>query len=187
MTQGNSMESRCDGCNEISSMEWCSADGLFRVVIALPEVEQLLHFCRDAGDQETGGILTGHYSENYDTAQITGVTGPPLDSRASRAFFVRGVRGLQQLLNGLWRRRLGYYIGEWHFHPRGDGMPSATDREQMGEIAVSRDYNCPEPVLIIVARPSAESWAIRTFVYPESRQVELGASAERRVTIPADE
>ena len=160
--------------------EWRSVDGSFGIAIDSGDVARLLRYCREAGDRETGGILTGQYGENHDTALITGVTGPPPDSRASRVLFVRGVLGLQRLLDGLWSRRAGYYLGEWHFHPAGDGTPSVTDREQMGAIARSRAYNCPEPVLVIIARTSATRWIIRAFVYPEGRQVELESTAKGR-------
>lgn len=162
-----------------SPRAWRSSDGSFGITIEPSDIERLLRYCREANDRETGGILTGHYTEDHDVATITGVTGPPRDSHASRAFFARGVRGLQRLLNGLWRRKAGYYIGEWHFHPAGDGTPSDTDLEQMGQIAQSRAYRCPEPVLIIVTKSSTISSVIRAFVYPEGRQIELGAAGER--------
>lgn len=187
MTLGNSSVSKSARRDLPSRREWRSSDGSLGIAIASSDTARLFHFCREAGDRETGGILTGHYSENHDAALISGVTGPPPDSRAGQAFFVRGVRDLQRLLDRLWRRRAGYYLGEWHFHPAGDGTPSATDLVQMGQIARSLPYNCPEPVLVIVAKPSATSWAIRAFVYPQGRQVELEATAENPLAMPIED
>jgi integrative and conjugative element protein (TIGR02256 family) len=186
MMRGNSAVSKSARSYPPSAHEWRSSDSPFGIAIAAGDVVRVLGYCRAAADRETGGILTGHYSENHDAALITGVTGPPPDSRSSRAIFVRGVRGLQRLLNELWHRQAGYYLGEWHFHPAGDGMPSGTDREQMGRTARSGAYNCPEPVLVIVAKPSGMSWVMRAFAYPDGRQVELEATAENSLPMSPD-
>jgi len=155
--------------------EWRSRDDGFGVVIGEHEASQLFCYCQAAGDNETGGILIGHYNDQLDRALVTKVTGPPGDSRAGRAFFVRGTRGLQRLINRLWRSKSSYYLGEWHFHPQGDGTPSGVDRDQMERIAKSPAYLCPEPILLIVANQPGASWAIRAFVYPDGRQIELQA------------
>jgi integrative and conjugative element protein (TIGR02256 family) len=111
--------------------------------------KMLLEHCEKAHQLETGGILIGHYTPLADQAVITEVTGPPRDSIASRWSFIRGLHGLQQLINRAWRRR-DYYLGEWHFHPFARPIPSDRDRRQV--IAFSKDpaYRCPEPILLVV-------------------------------------
>jgi proteasome lid subunit RPN8/RPN11 len=80
---------------------------------------------------------------------------------------------LQRVLDLLWRGRSGYYLGEWHLHPAGDGTPSGIDVEQMKKIAQSAAYKCPEPVLLIVTGRLPATWGIRMFIYPAGLQVEL--------------
>lgn len=153
--------------------EWRSPDGQFGLALEQRLIQQLIDWCSDSGDQETGGILIGRYSEVFDVATVTMVTGPPPDSRRGRAFFERGTRGLQRLLGHVWRRNRGFYLGEWHFHPSGDGTPSHTDQQAMSAIACSASFSCPEPLLIIVSmRPDAGP-SVRAFVYPGGRQIEL--------------
>lgn len=110
---------------------------------------RLLAYCEKAHQLETGGILIGHYTPLGDQAVITEVVGPPRDSMATQRSFIRGLHGLQRLINRAWRRR-EYYLGEWHFHPFSRPSPSDSDRRQM--IAFSKDpaYRCPEPILVVV-------------------------------------
>lgn len=147
-------------------------------------VERLVRYLQKAGDRETGGILIGNYSDDLDQAVITKVTGPPRDSRAGRTFFVRGTRGLQQILDRLWRDGSGYYLGEWHFHPTGDGAASGKDFEQMEKLSWSTAFYCPEPILLIVAGSMGTAWAIRAFIYPEGHQVEMEAVADPDIGAP---
>lgn len=153
--------------------EWRSADGRFRIVVGEAQLERLVHLSRKAGRVETGGILVGSYSEAQDTAVITRVTGPPRDSRAGRSFFERGTRGLQALLDRLWRGEPEYYLGEWHFHPGAEAEPSDDDRKQMRSFATCDALRCPEPVLLIVGGNPETGRSIRAFVYPGGDQREL--------------
>lgn len=153
--------------------EWRSLDARFGVVLQPQHAEQLRLFCLEVSNQETGGILVGRYNNRHDTATVTRVSGPPPDSRASRSMFQRGTAGLQRLLNRVWRGGEEYYLGEWHFHPEGEPMPSERDILQMDEIAHSQSYNCPEPILLIVGGKPEGEWSIRVFVYPEGKQAEL--------------
>lgn len=105
---------------------------------------------RNSGRTETGGILIGHYSEDLRTAIVTRATGPSTDARSGATWFVRGIRGLQELLDKLWGHGQEYYLGEWHSHPDAAPHPSGRDVSQMREIANSDKYRCPEPILIIL-------------------------------------
>src|SRR6266567_2725653 len=92
--------------------------------------KRLLAHCIKARQLETGGILIGHYTPLGDQAVITGVIGPPRDSIATPSVFIRGLHGVQKLINGAWRRR-DYYLGEWHFHPFALPIPGGQDRRQI--------------------------------------------------------
>lgn len=153
--------------------EWRSLDGRFAVVADQGQIECLLQYCTEAGYQETGGILIGRYSNALDRATVTKVTGPPRDSRAGRTYFERGIKGLQGLLNRLWRGDPEYYLGEWHFHPAAPATPSSVDLNQMRTIATSTAFKCPEPILLIVGGSPPENWTINVSVFPAGDQVQL--------------
>jgi integrative and conjugative element protein (TIGR02256 family) len=124
-------------------------DHSIAILITIAIRKALAQYCTQAGRHETGGILIGHYTPLGDQAVITKVTSAPRDSSAGRSWFVRGVAGLQQLINRAWRRR-DYYLGEWHFHPFASPDPSDRDRRQIAYLSRDPDYRCPEPILIVV-------------------------------------
>ncbi|ELY2492081.1 Mov34/MPN/PAD-1 family protein [Cronobacter sakazakii] len=114
---------------------------------------------------ETGGILIGSYSEDSSTARIVEATTRPVDSLAGRTTFQRGVRGLRPLLHARWKTGL-YYVGEWHFHPGGSPEPSGDDFRSMTSIAANPDYQCLEPVMIILGGDPAGSYSLSASVFP---------------------
>ncbi len=111
---------------------------------------------------ETGGIVLGQYSDNLSIANVRNVTGPPSDSKSGRTWFVRGINGLKKLLYRLWEDKI-YYLGEWHFHPKSKPKPSFQDISQMKKIATDQQYQCPEPILIIIGGTS-EDFELKVFV-----------------------
>ncbi len=143
-----------------------SEDGAFGVSIGPKTLAKILNSCRDFAPAETGGILVGHYNDALDHAVVTDASGRPTDSKSGRTWLVRGTSGLQGWLDRLWssgKRR--YYLGEWHFHPGGPPAPSPTDVEQMGKIARSSSYRCPEPILLLVGGAAQERSDVRVYVF----------------------
>lgn len=119
--------------------------------IELP-IEQLniLHcLCDESNPYETGGIIIGRYSDDGLTAHISEIINSPDDSVKKKAFFKRGINGLQKRLDTLWKDSY-YYLGEWHFHPNSSPTPSSSDIEQMISLSQNKKLNCPEPILIII-------------------------------------
>ena len=98
---------------------------------------------------ETGGIIIGYYDELRQNAVITEFTKPPEDSKAARFRFYRGIKGLKSLLQQCWKEQ-NYYLGEWHLHPNSNPTPSAADIAQMKKIAQDKNFNCKEPILMIL-------------------------------------
>jgi integrative and conjugative element protein (TIGR02256 family) len=130
------------------------------VVVTAAMRAVLLKYCTQAARKETGGIIIGHYTPLGDQAVITEVTGPPRDSQAGDSWFVRGLQGLQRRIDRAWRRR-DYYLGEWHFHPFAQPVPSQRDRAQVLSFSKNAAYRCPEPILIVVGgdpRGRAKLW-----------------------------
>lgn len=120
-----------------------------QVILEKEHVDTMGKFVRASGINETGGIILGHYTDAT-TAIITKIVGPPSDSKSGRFWFIRGVKGLASLLVKAWEVN-EYYLGEWHYHPNGTITPSQQDLRQMKKISQSNRYNCPEPIMIIIA------------------------------------
>lgn len=143
-------------------------EGKLAVSIDSTQVTRLLKQCIDAGEYETGGILMGVYNVKLDTATITRIVNAPIDSRRGRNWFHRGISGLQTLILALWSRERHYYLGEWHYHPKGSPEASAVDIGQMEEIASSRGYQCPEPILLIIGGNSKDDLSLQVTIFKRS-------------------
>ena len=141
-----------------------SADKRFGVRIAHVQTAKMVKNCRLAGQHETGGIVVGRYAPNHDFAIVTVASDAPGDSQAGRTWFSRGVQGLQNWLNDLWKSD-SYYLGEWHFHPFASAMPSKVDVIGMKSIASSKSCHCPEPILLILGGDPNREWHLKVFVY----------------------
>jgi integrative and conjugative element protein (TIGR02256 family) len=150
-----------------------SLDARFRVVLTAAVVERIISECVDARSNETGGILAGTYSPDKRSAVITHMSGPPRDSRRGRSWLVRGVVGLKEWLLELWSRKVAYYIGEWHFHPDNDPTPSPDDVAQLQAIALSPQYRCPEPVLVILGGDLRGKWKLSVSVFERNGHYSL--------------
>ena len=143
-------------------------DGTFAAELQASVLSSLDHYCRDAGSSETGGILVGRYSDNLSLAIVREATPPPTDSRRGRSWFVRGVSGLRDMLGKRWRaKECTFYVGEWHFHPVDHVEPSGDDFAQMLEISHDKDYDCKEPLLLILGAGKRQGQRIfHAFVCP---------------------
>ncbi len=144
-------------------MKYVSDSKKFIVELPQASLDSILEHVRNANKKETGGILIGVYSENHSTAIISLVTGPPSDSASGFYWFKRGIKGLKQIIEKCWTNN-SYYLGEWHFHPMSSPKPSSQDIKQIREIAFSNQYNCPEPIMLIIGG-SYLSYKISVFVF----------------------
>lgn len=124
-------------------------NGTSHVEIGANVFRSMVSLCEQANDLETGGILVGHYSSDGTVAHVEEALGPPNGSRSTSAGFARSCVGLTEVLRHKWTKGQ-YYLGEWHFHPRGQTRPSSQDRRQMAEIGSDAAYCCPTPILIVV-------------------------------------
>lgn len=147
----------------LKNLTFASLDGRFNVFLESETLQEILSLSRKSIPNETGGILVGRYNNNQDLAIITKIITSPSDSRAGRTWFHRGIKGLKYLLNCLWSENI-YYLGEWHFHPFASPNPSSVDIKQIKKIALSKDYNCPEPILLIVGGDPKENYCINTII-----------------------
>lgn len=145
------------------AIRWTSRTGQ---TLKLPRVcldEMLEFFQRDSPD-ETGGILTGRYT-NETSGQIIRASDPPPDSIQSPTTFLRGTEEVDEALKES-RERYGlYYLGEWHTHPSKTPELSDQDRKEMQSIANNESYECPHPFLIIIGGNAQTGFSINPYIF----------------------
>lgn len=145
---------------------WVTDNGAYELLIPDDILKTAFVYCSRAGANETGGIIIGHYVEENTRAVVTALSSPPTDSQSGPAWFQRGILGLEHLLFSMWRRKeRRYYIGEWHYHPTGHPRPSATDIEQMKQIANSEHYHSHTPIMMILGRGSNDGPNVGAWVF----------------------
>jgi integrative and conjugative element protein (TIGR02256 family) len=156
----------------IADERWEANQGEYIFVVKHDPWEVIESQCVSANGNETGGILIGYYTDDRTTAVITEATAPPKDSRQGRSWFLRGVAGLKSLLVSRWRNfgQRTFYVGEWHFHPSIDVEPSDHDYKQMQEISYSLNYQCNEPIMLIIGQDTSGIRAVRAFVFPRGKK-----------------
>jgi integrative and conjugative element protein (TIGR02256 family) len=166
----------------MGNCEAWSRDNRYGLRVPSRILEKMLVFCRMAEGMETGGILVGYYNRAHDCAIVTDSSAAPEDSFCGRRSFWRGISGLQMWLLFLWNRtRRRYYLGEWHFHPRASPEPSSTDVAQMKQNARDPSYNCPEPILLLLAGDPNRNWSVRSFICIRGNDIiELSQGWQRR-------
>lgn len=140
----------------------------YTVILCSSSLQHMIDECIKAGTHETGGILIGSYSEDGSTAMIVEATARPPDSLAGRTTFQRGIKGLKHLLSYHWKAGK-YYVGEWHFHPEGSPEPSGDDLVSMKDISRNPNYQCPEPVMIILGGDPSGSFSLSATVFPRGK------------------
>lgn len=102
-------------------------------------VEQKLRALRaKKAPRETGGVLLGYFDFNVKAVVIVDGLPAPADSKATGAWFERGVEGLATAVANASKRTAGIvgYVGEWHSHPPGhSAAPSGNDIVQLAYLA----------------------------------------------------
>ncbi len=144
-------------------------DRQFGIRIPARIIQQITDWCENNPSRETGGLLVRRYTEELRTAVVTEALPTPVDSQFGPTWFVRGIRGLNAKLQRRWKSGRGYYLGEWHYHPTGDATPSRVDNAQMRSISASKQYACPEPILLIVGGTSS-AFEVRSYVFPTGHE-----------------
>ena len=119
--------------------------------------------------RETGGALLG-WTEGSDYV-VARVLGP--GPKAKHGFSSFEPDGPWQAEEG---RRIYYesgrtiaYIGDWHSHPRGSGIPSSQDDKAAGQIAEDEGFRAPRPLSAIAVGPGLfrgrDQWSLNVFVW----------------------
>ena len=146
-------------------LEYRTEDTRFSCIVPRKILEQARELCQHSYPDETGGILVGYYEDSH-TAIITKATKEPLGSEHHPLCFYRAKKGLIPFLDKCWKKG-EYYLGEWHYHPGGSPIPSATDVQAMAKIAQYKKLRCPEPLLIIIGGKQETGWLESVSVFTE--------------------
>lgn len=101
------------------------------------------------GDFEIGGILIGKKIKE-DSFEIVDASISNEDNQFSFVRFIRGTKKSERLLKQHFRNGTGYYIGEWHSHPRFSLNPSIADISTMIGILHDSSYGVSFVILLIV-------------------------------------
>jgi hypothetical protein len=110
---------------------------------------------RQAGQNETGGVLIGRMNPIRKTIHVTKALPPPPDSQSTPYMFVRGIQDVWDSVREITSTtgNFIYYVGEWHSHPMGNGQMSQRDKETARQLqSVLRPADIPTHILI--ATPS---------------------------------
>lgn len=122
--------------------------------VHIPErIQQaILSEIQETGVNETGGILTGFYSQDG-VATVMSASGPGPNAVRRPNWFERDVKFCQDSLQKSVEKfgAHGEYLGEWHFHPTGTNRPSPQDIKSMAEIAIQPNYATRFPIALIVS------------------------------------
>ena len=103
---------------------------------------------------ETGGLLFGLVDIPAKRIHLVDASPAPPDSVERRNEFVRGVEGVDELMDSVCRRTAGQvrYVGEWHSHPpRASARPSAIDGQQIDWLAALMDMDSMPALMLIAA------------------------------------
>jgi hypothetical protein len=114
-----------------------------------PDVESKIEKAlREYGDFESGGILIGKKVED-NSFEIIDISISDEDNKYSIISFIRGVKKSDLLLRKHFKKKSGYYIGEWHSHPKFSLSPSHQDIATMVGILADDHYGVMFNILLI--------------------------------------
>lgn len=114
-----------------------------------PVKKKLTDALRKYGEFEIGGILIGR-KVDVNIFEIVDASISDEDNRFSFVSFIRGIKKSELLLKQHFRHETGYYIGEWHSHPRFSLDPSFADIRTMMGILHNPNYGVSFVILLIV-------------------------------------
>ena len=152
-------------------LTWQSTCGSYAVRIKPRAMRSMLRLAQEHFPHEVGTSLVGSYSDDGNLAIVQSLAPLTADSRGSRFSFLRGVLGLPEFFSRVYRRFSGHrhYVGEWHSHPRGQPIASATDDRNQAAIASDPAADCPECILVIVGGRPEEAPGLGVYVYSRER------------------
>jgi integrative and conjugative element protein (TIGR02256 family) len=142
------------------SCQYCQSVEQLEATINLVELESMKIETRRNPNIETGGVLLGEIRNG--TLQINFASDPGPKARMTHISFEKDIKYCQQYINEKYEQHgsLAAYIGEWHYHPSKDNLPSGTDLNSLAAIANHQGYLTENPVMIILSNEGHASCTI---------------------------
>jgi integrative and conjugative element protein (TIGR02256 family) len=106
---------------------------------------------------ETGGILLGHDRVEAITVTRAGDPGPRADRRPDG--FLRDLTHSRVLADKAYDQDGSVWVGEWHTHPSGLGVPSSIDEETYGRLLAEPELGFTRLASIIVTPCPKHGWS----------------------------
>jgi integrative and conjugative element protein (TIGR02256 family) len=106
---------------------------------------------------ETGGILLGHDRGETITVTRAGDPGPHSDRRPDG--FLRDLAHSRRLADEAYNEDGSVWVGEWHTHPAGPGVPSRTDEETYRRLLAEPELGFTRLASIIVIPCQEHGWS----------------------------
>lgn len=106
---------------------------------------------------ETGGILLGHDRDETITVTRAGDPGPRAERRPDG--FLRDLTHSRRLADEAYDEDGSVWVGEWHTHPTGSGVPSRIDKETYGRLLVDPELGFRRLASIIVIPCPEHGWS----------------------------
>ena len=171
----------------MTEYEFWTQDRALSVRISGATLSKMIRLCSTANTVETGGIVVGHYNKALDCALISDIYGPPKDSKHQATRFYRGIRGVQRLLEALWREPWReYYLGDWHYHPHSSATPSSEDKDQLRKQSIKDDSQCKTPIMLVIGGDPNKDCLVKIFAHtPVAGFIELFPSSYTATAIAA--
>ena len=122
---------------------------------------------------ETGGILFGLVDIPARRVHLVDATPAPLDSIEEPGGFVRGMAGVDKMMEDVRRRTAGQvrYVGEWHSHPpRASARSSPVDGRQLDWLATLMGMDSIPALMVIAADSELAVIFVSQWAQPVPRQ-----------------
>jgi integrative and conjugative element protein (TIGR02256 family) len=113
---------------------------------------------------ETGGLLVGYWASKSEVV-INKCVGPGPSALHNLDSFTPDYAYQEREMSRLYyeSRRLHFYLGDWHTHPKGVASLSRRDRKTLKNIARSKEARVASPLMCILA--GEEEWNVRVWRY----------------------
>lgn len=123
-----------------------------------PAVETILTEAPASVDgSETGGILLGHDGDDAITVTRAGDPGPQADRRPDG--FLRDLAHSRWLADEAYDEDGSVWVGEWHTHPTGGGVPSEIDVETYERLLADSKLGFTRITAMIVTACPEHGWS----------------------------
>jgi integrative and conjugative element protein (TIGR02256 family) len=123
------------------------------VRVSMRAKEAMITEIRKDTSTETGGLLLGEYDGNV-SAHVLVATGPGPNARKTKSTVDFDTRFLQAEQDRLMEESPHLrFLGDWHYHPKGNGKPSRKDICVLGRLTYDRDYQLGSLATILILYP----------------------------------